>query len=153
MATVYLGIGSNIGDKEANLAKAVQYIEQIRGIDVLETSSLYETEPVGGPEQDDYLNGVVKVKTALPPDSLLMNLKEIELKMGRKPSGRDHPRAIDIDVLLYEDMVVEMKDIIVPHPRMHQRTFVLKGLSEIAPDVVHPVLAKTALELYQEAKE
>ncbi|MBD3380413.1 MAG: 2-amino-4-hydroxy-6-hydroxymethyldihydropteridine diphosphokinase [Candidatus Omnitrophica bacterium] len=151
MATVYLGIGSNIGDKEANLARAVKYLEEIRGIDVLETSTLYETEPVGGPPQDKYLNGVVKVDTAIPPDRLLREVKQIELRMGRKQPGRNCPRIIDLDILLYGDMVLDMEELKIPHPRMAERSFVLKGLAEIAPDAVHPVLGRTASELYGEA--
>jgi dihydroneopterin aldolase/2-amino-4-hydroxy-6-hydroxymethyldihydropteridine diphosphokinase len=108
------------------------------------------TKPAGGPPQDDYLNGVLSIKTGLAPEELLCILKVIERDMGRKTAYRDHPRVIDLDILLYDDAVIRTETLIVPHPRMHERRFVLKGLTELAPDLMHPVMGKTVGEMYEE---
>jgi len=150
MAIAYLGIGSNIGDKAANCEEAVRLLNAFKDIRVARSSSFYGTRPVGGPPQEDYLNGVVKVTTGIPVSGLLSAVKDIEHRMGREPSGRDHPRIIDIDILFYDDLTVRTEELTVPHPRMHKRRFVLKGLCEIAPEAVHPVLARTVRELYNE---
>jgi len=148
MAIVFLGIGSNIGDKKKNCEKAIDHLNKAEGIEVISRSSLYPTRPVGGPPQEDYLNGVVEIRTTLDPLKCLRAVKKIERELGREPAGKDHPRVIDIDILLFDGMVMDTDDLIIPHPRMHERAFVLRGLAEIAPDVVHPVIRKTARELY-----
>ncbi|MEA3490045.1 MAG: 2-amino-4-hydroxy-6-hydroxymethyldihydropteridine diphosphokinase [Candidatus Omnitrophota bacterium] len=153
MAITYLGIGSNIGDKESNLKEAVFRLETTGNAAILDRSLFYETHPAGGPRQENYLNGVLKVKTGIPPGEFLDLLKVIEEDMGRKPSAeRNHPRIIDIDILLYDDLILNTGKLTVPHPRMHERVFVLKGLAAIAPGAVHPVLEKTVEELYGELK-
>ena len=140
MAVVYLGIGSNIGDKEANCAEAIERLEGSDEIKILNKSSLYFTDPIGGPPQDDYLNGVLKIETQLSPLDVLNALKEIERMMGREEAERNAPRVIDIDILLFDEMILKCEDLTIPHPRMHERDFVLKGMLEMAPEAYHPVL-------------
>jgi len=120
-------------------------------VDMISTSNLYETRPVGGPPQGDFLNGVIKIETSLSPEDLLGLFKGIEKGMGREESPRDHPRIIDLDILMYDDRVFAKDDIEIPHPRMHERGFVLRGLAEIAPDAIHPVTGKTVWQLFQES--
>ena len=152
MATVYLGIGSNLGDRRANCEEALRRLESISGIVVKARSGLYETRPVGGPPQGDYINGAAAIETDIPPAELIGILKSIERDMGREEFPlKDHPRVIDLDMLLYDSLVVDTPELKVPHPRMHRRSFVLKGLSEIAPGAVHPLSGKTMIELYKEA--
>ncbi|MBU1656637.1 MAG: pantoate--beta-alanine ligase [Candidatus Omnitrophica bacterium] len=149
MATVYLGIGSNIGDKEVNCREAVRRLGETKNITILESSTFYITKPVGGPRQEDYLNGVVKVGTRLAPEDCLDAVKKVEEEMGRVPAGKDHPRIIDVDILLYDDVVLKQKRLTIPHPRMHEREFALKGLVEVAPRATHPIIGKTMEELYK----
>ena len=150
MAVVYLGIGSNIGDRERNFEEALGRLRRTGGLEIIEVSSTYYTKPVGGPVQDDYLNGVLKVETGIPPEKLLDILKDIERDMGRNPAGKDHPRVIDLDILLYGEEHIVTDKLTVPHPKMHQRHFVLKGLAEIARDTVYPGTEKTMKELYED---
>ncbi|MFH1395529.1 MAG: 2-amino-4-hydroxy-6-hydroxymethyldihydropteridine diphosphokinase [Candidatus Omnitrophota bacterium] len=149
MMVSYLGLGSNVGDKEKHLNLAVEKLEQFEDISIIGKSTFYETKPVGGPPQEDYLNGVVKIKTTIPPERLLGVLKNIEQEMGRQFRPRNYPRIIDLDILFYGSAVINTGTLVVPHPRMHERYFVLKGLVEIAPDEVHPVSKKTVLEIYE----
>lgn len=143
-----------MGDRRANCEEAIDRLGRADGIDVAAVSSLYETVPEGGPPQRDYLNGVAGVYTALPPRDLLEKVLDIEKAMGRKArKGRDLPRIIDLDILLYGDLVTGEADLVIPHPRMHRRSFVLRGLAEIAPDVIHPVSGKSVSELYEGVKK
>ena len=142
---VYLGLGANLGDRQANILQALQYI-QTRAI-ITAVSSFYETEPVGYLEQPRFLNIVCAVETELPADELLRFLKWIEKRMGRTKSFRDAPRPIDIDILLYDDQVLQSAELTIPHPRMHERAFVLVPLAEIAPQARHPALQATVAEL------
>ncbi|MGB2601220.1 MAG: 2-amino-4-hydroxy-6-hydroxymethyldihydropteridine diphosphokinase [Candidatus Omnitrophota bacterium] len=153
MVIVYLGIGSNIGDREKNFEEALSRLKKIDGVEALEASSTYYTKPVGGPVQDDYLNGVLKIETIIPPVELLDILKSIEKDMGRSSSDKDYPRVIDLDILLYGEERIESEKLIVPHPKMHERQFVLKGLAEIAPEAVHAGTGKTIGELYRETRK
>jgi 2-amino-4-hydroxy-6-hydroxymethyldihydropteridine diphosphokinase len=152
MAITYLGLGSNLGDREKNIEEALRRLKAEGAATILAVSSFYETEPVGGPKQGKYINGAAKAVTRLDPKELLNALKKIEEAIGRKSAPKDHAREIDLDILLYDDLVLKADGIEIPHPRMHERAFVLKGMSEIAQDVVHPILRKTMRELYAEVK-
>ena len=145
--TVFLGLGTNLGNREENLKKALELISDRLKID--KTSSIYETEPVSVIPQPRYLNMVIKTHTSLSPLGLLITLNSIENKLGRIPDPRkDAPRIIDIDILLFGDKVINNQpQLVVPHPRFHERAFVLVPFAEIAPEVVHPVLHKTIKEL------
>lgn len=135
---VLLGIGTNLGDKKANLEKAVQNIRGIEGVEVTAVSSFYATAPWGKTDQDEFLNGVVEIETDIPPLELLKKLQEIEIKMGRERKEKWGPRNIDIDILLYGEEVMDLEELKVPHPYMRERLFVLVPLNEIRPDLVFP---------------
>ena len=145
MATVYLGLGSNLGDRLALLRAAVAELGALGRVDA--TSSVYETEPWGDPDQPAYLNACCRLETALPPPALHAAVKAIEQKLGRRPSSRRWgPRPIDIDLLVYEDVVVETPELQVPHPRLAERAFVLVPLAELAPELKVPGLAGSVAE-------
>lgn len=135
---VFLGIGSNLGDPELNCLEAVERIARIRSVKLLRRSSLYRTEPVGVAEQPWFINCVVEIRTSLSPRDLLKTVRRIETEMGRKPGQRWGPRLIDIDILLYGQIVLNEEELVIPHPEMHKRGFVLVPLNEIAPYAVHP---------------
>jgi len=142
---VYLALGANIGDRRGNLAAALQRLREVIEIDVV--SSIYETEPVGFTDQPPFFNLVCWGKTWLDPENLLKYTKEIEAAVGRKPSFRNGPRLIDVDILFYDDLHIEQEDLSIPHPRLRERAFVLIPLAEIAPGIIDPVSGKTAREL------
>ena len=148
MPMVFLGLGSNIGDKEEHIRKALTSLSHI--CNVRRTSHLYLTEPVGYTEQDWFLNCVVEVETDVDPKKLLSSIKSIERKLGRTKTVKKGPRIIDIDILLYEDHIIKTKDLVIPHPLMHERLFVLQPMMDINPDFVHPVLKKSIRELYED---
>ncbi len=148
MATVFLGTGSNLGDREANIQKGIALLKEHEDIEVTSVSVLVETEPEGGLAQGKYLNGALQLKTDLLPLDLLTQLKMIERRLGRAKGEPNAPRPLDLDILFYDDVViVDGKNLTIPHPRLASRVFVLKPLSEIAPDFVHPRLKKTVREL------
>jgi len=128
---VYIGIGSNLGDRDANIAKALQLVKSINGVKLERTSSIYETDPVGGPPQGKYLNGVFEIKTTLDPARLLDELRKIEDRFGRRREIKKGPRTIDLDILLFGRKKINTKTLKIPHPRMQKREFVLKGLREL----------------------
>jgi 2-amino-4-hydroxy-6-hydroxymethyldihydropteridine diphosphokinase len=146
MNTVYLSLGSNVGDREANLVRAIEKLAR-RGARIVRQSCFYETEPLEIREQAWFLNCAVEAETELDPQRLLETLLEIEVEMGRRRSVKYGPRNIDIDILLFGASVVNTPDLVIPHPRMAERRFVLVPLNEIAPNARHPVLDKTIGEL------
>ena len=147
--TAYLALGSNLGDKEANLRRALELLQQ-RGVEVVKTSSFICTEPYGVTDKPQFLNGVCEVRTSLEPLELLQTLLEIEQEMGRVRLRHWGERNIDLDLLLYEDVVMDTPELILPHPDMQNRDFVLLPLAEIAPELIHPVLHKNMRELKEE---
>ena len=148
MNTAFLALGSNLGDREANLRNAVRRLEA-SGIGVLGRSSLYETEPRELRDQPSFLNAVVQVETGLSPQQLLAQIRDIEREMGRRRSTPKGPRNIDIDILFYGTNVITSEQLEVPHPRLAQRRFVLEPLAEIAPAFRHPLTGRTAHEMLQ----
>ena len=147
-AKVYLGLGSNMGDRLQNIKQAVKMISGFATIEKL--SSIYETEPVGFKEQPDFFNAACRISTELSPHDLLNNLKKIEAASGRKTSFPNAPRPIDIDILFYDNEIITTADLIIPHPPVPDRAFVLVPLAEIEPDLVHPQSRKTVRELLGE---
>ena len=138
MSVSYIGIGSNLGNRQENCLRAIEILEE-RGIKVQKRSSLYETEPWGFKDQPRFINMVVQIETTLEPNDLLRLLKAIEREIGRQDSFRWGPRMIDLDILLFNALVLDEDNLHIPHPYLHEREFVLRPLNEIAPDVIHPV--------------
>lgn len=153
MHTVFLGIGTNLGDREDNLRKSLIMIEKNIG-KILKSSSVYETAPWGFDAENDFLNEVLKVRTSQTPTELLTAIKMIESTMGReKDQDRYSSRIIDIDILIYDNLVLEEKGLKIPHHLMHERRFVLVPLCEIAPDLIHPVFNKSILSLLNDCRD
>ncbi|MEW6419399.1 MAG: 2-amino-4-hydroxy-6-hydroxymethyldihydropteridine diphosphokinase [Nitrospirota bacterium] len=148
MSIAYIGIGSNLGDREKNCLRAIRLLQQ-KGITVSKRSSLYDTEPWGVKNQPRFINLAIEIETELEPKELLRILKDTEKEMGRKESSKWGPRIIDLDILLFENIVVNDDNLKIPHPLMHERDFVLRPLCEIAPDKKHPVLNLSIKELMQ----
>jgi len=142
-ASALVALGSNLGDRNANIGSALDRIRIRPDCDIAAVSRLIETDPVGGPPQPRYLNGAAEVLTTLEPERLLQCLHEIEAELGRVRSIPNAPREIDLDLLLYGDLVIDGPGIQVPHPRMLERRFVLAPAAEIAPERLHPVTQRT----------
>uniref|UniRef100_A0A7C5V2V1 2-amino-4-hydroxy-6-hydroxymethyldihydropteridine diphosphokinase n=1 Tax=Caldicellulosiruptor owensensis TaxID=55205 RepID=A0A7C5V2V1_9FIRM len=143
---VFLGLGSNLGDRDENIKKAIEHLKD--KVRIEKVSSIIETEPYGFVDQPKFLNCVLKGTTVLSPFELLEFVLDIENKMGRKRLFKWGPRNIDIDILLYDDLVIDAENLKIPHPELHKRLFVLEPLCEIEKDFVHPVLKKSVYELY-----
>lgn len=148
-----IGIGSNLGDKIKNCESAINRLGGCRGNRILRRSALYRTEPVGYVEQDWFVNCVVKVETAFGPYELLGWLRNLERALGRRETFAWGPRVIDLDILFFNGEELTSKDLQIPHPHLHERAFVLVPLCEIAPEVVHPGLKKTAQRLLEDLCE
>jgi len=154
MAEVYLGLGTNLGDKENNLNLAMDEIRKRVG-EITSLSAFYTTEPWGFDSLNSFLNAVCKVNTALSPSETLSVTQAIEKDLGRlkkSVGGQYSDRLIDIDILLYDDLVLNTSDLVIPHPLMHQRTFVMEPVTEIAPELVHPMLHRSMKEILKEMK-
>lgn len=148
--TAYIGLGSNMGDKEAFLEAGVETLADTKGCIVEKVSKFILTEPYGNVIQEDFLNGALKLKTLLTPNELLARVKEIEQESGRERNVRWGPRTLDLDILLYDDIIMESAKLDIPHIDMHNRSFVLEPMVQIAPYVHHPILKKTMIELLEE---
>ena len=157
--TAYLGLGSNLGHRDRNLAEAVSGVRRgkvfqhrgRRGVDLLRASPVYETAPWGYTRQPSFLNCVLEIRTTLPPGRLLESVKRLEVAMGRQPGFRYGPRLIDVDILLYGNSMVDLPGLQIPHPRLQQRAFALTPLAELAPRLVHPALGITIAQMAAEA--
>ncbi len=151
----FIALGSNMGDRAEILLEAVKLVDETEGIDVRLMSQMMLTAPVGGPAgQNDYMNAVAEIETTLEPRQLLAALQGIEKSLGRNRAAEQRfgPRTCDLDILLMNDLVMETPELTIPHPRMHERRFVIEPLAQIAPEAVHPVLGKTVRELLEELK-
>jgi len=148
----YLGLGSNVGDREEFIEQAIFLLSKTPGIKMRKKSANYETEPEGNSDQPQFLNAAIEIQTALDPYKLLSVLHETENVLGRERDVEWGPRTIDLDILLYGDQIVSDDKLQIPHPLLHERLFVLKPLSEIAPNAIHPALEKTIMDIYEERK-
>lgn len=148
--TAYLALGSNMGDKKAYLDEAVKKLGQVKGVQIEKVSQFFETEPYGGVEQDSFLNGCMKVTTLLTPMELLKEMNRIEAEAGRERLIHWGPRTLDLDMIFYDDLITEEERLILPHPDMQNRDFVLKPLAELCPYKCHPITKKRVCEMLAE---
>ncbi len=147
MSVVYLGLGSNIGDKEAHINAVLHLLSE--KYKIKKKSHLYNTEPVGYPNQEWFLNCVVEIETDVDPKHLLSSLQSMERTLGRVKTVKNGPRIIDIDILFFGDLILKTKNLVIPHPLLHERLFVLQPMMDLNPDLIHPVLKKSIQQLYK----
>ena len=146
----YVGLGSNLGRRKKNIAAALNALESTRNVEVVKVSSLYETAPEGGPDdQPPYINAVAHIETTLSPERILAVCQHIEDSLGRKRTIRWGPRTIDLDLLSYDQEIRAEPELTLPHPMMHERQFVMRPLVEVAPDLIHPVLDRSAKSILE----
>lgn len=148
----YIGLGTNMGERSQNLTDAIEAIKNTSGIEMIKRSEIIETEPWGYTDQDAFLNCVVKVKTFIPPHALMSLLLEIENSLKRERSIHWGPRTIDLDILFYDNLISDNPHIVLPHPLVHERAFVMESMAEIAPHFVHPLLNKRMAEIFETLK-
>lgn len=151
MSVAYIGIGSNLGNRQENCLRAIELLEK-SGILVTKRSLMYETEPWGKKDQPRFINMAIEIETFLEPRELLKTIKDVEGEMGRKDSFKWGPRVVDLDILLFDSIIVKEDDLEIPHPLMHERDFVLRPLCEIAPERIHPILKVRVCDLMQELR-
>ncbi len=151
MHTVFLALGANVGNKKENIAKAIELLSQ--KVRIVKKAPIYETKPWGYTEQENFLNTVIMAETDVSPEELLAFVKQIEEKVGRQKRFQNGPREIDIDILFYDDLVLNTPNLTIPHALLHVRDFVLQPLADIAPDFVHPILHKTVQQLLERVPE
>ena len=149
--TAAVAVGSNLGDRASTITQGIDLLAETTGVVLLAKSTLYETAPVGGPAQGPFLNGAILLETTLEPLVLLRRLHEIERAFGRMRGDgvRNGPRTLDLDLLLHGDLILQTEAIELPHPRLHERAFVLDPLVEIAPELVHPISLRTVRQLHE----
>ncbi len=150
MPNIFLGLGSNIGNRGENISKAIEFIKNISGSEFLRCSSFYESAPWGNEFQNNFINCVVEINTEIAPEELFLILKDIEIKCGRKKREKWAEREIDIDILFYGDLIFEKQDFYIPHKEICNRNFVLIPMNELAPDLIHPVCKKNISEILAE---
>ncbi|MBC8525795.1 MAG: 2-amino-4-hydroxy-6-hydroxymethyldihydropteridine diphosphokinase [Candidatus Cloacimonetes bacterium] len=150
---VFIGLGSNLGNRKENIKKAIMKISELPQSSVQAASSIINTKPMGKIDQPDFLNCVIKIKTELNPEQLLSKLLQIEKEMGRIRKEKLGPRIIDLDILFFNDEIIKTKELIIPHSEILNRKFVLYLIKEIAPQLEHPIMQKTIAELYAEYQE
>ncbi len=153
LRSAYIGLGSNLGNGEENLKAAVTRLRAIDAIELKRVSSLYFSEPIGGPKQPWYSNAIVEVATSLAPHDMLHALQGVEESMGRRRAERNAPRIIDLDILFFGDLVIQTKDLNIPHPRLLERRFVLEPLVEISGELRHPSAGGTVEEWLRRLKD
>ena len=151
--TAYIGIGSNLGTPEKNCTKAIEKISNTKDIKIISKSSCYQTEPIGGVQQGWFVNSAIGIETDLSPENLLSVLLNLELAMGRIRKEKWGPRLIDLDLLFYGNLILGKKGLTLPHPEIQKRKFVLVPMSEIAENLIHPILKKTIKILLQESSD
>lgn len=154
MITAYIAVGSNLGDRLENLKQAHELLQREQNVSILRQSVLYETDPVGGPAgQGKFYNGVWELETTLVARELLVLLQKIEKMLGRERTVKNGPRTVDLDILFYGNEIIEEPGLQVPHPKLHERTFVLRPLADLAPHVRHPILQKSVQSLLESLSE
>jgi len=152
LTRVAIALGSNLGDRLGNLRKAVRLLK-LKGINITGRSDIFETHPLGPQDQNRFLNACVIIDSQLSPQSLLIQLKDIEKQIGRVHRGKWGPREIDLDILLYDNDVIDESDLIIPHPEFHKRSFVLIPLEQLTPDWIHPVMGRTIRDLKEKLQD